>query len=394
VGWVADLLFGKRDAAPVRMIGFPSDGGLVTAGVTATTTLGLSAVWRCLDILSNGVSQLLWRETRGTLDLPLSRIVTRPHSQWTRREWVSLIVSTLALYDVAHILKVGGEDAEGVPIGLLPLDPRMVQPRITSMFVSPLLPPQEYWVGQTIVDRDQLVILHRSPQPGIDETLGGVIRLARITFAAAIAAEGYASRFWQAGGAPTVVLETDQKLMPNDAQQLSDRWAQKRAMGPDHAPVLDAGLKAKDFGADPTTASAVEARRELVADIARYFGVPTRIVNAPTGDSETYTSTEGANLDLVRFTLQNYIGAIEDAISDLLPGGRRMVMDTWPITHGPELAMAQAFQLATAGKAWMLPEDVRDRVGLPPVEDPDKLNPPVPEPVVAGGQENGGRQGS
>ena len=130
------------------------------------------------------------------------------------------------------------------------------------------------------------------------------------------------------------------KLIGDTATVMADRWRDSRALGPDHAAVLEGGLKAKSFGADPTTDSAVEARRELVADIARYFGVPTRIVNAPTGDSETYTSTEGANLDLVRFTLQNYIGAIEDGISDLLPGGRQMVMRTAPLTWGPFAARA------------------------------------------------------
>src|SRR6185369_7683770 len=115
-------------STPQRMIGFPSDGGLVTAGVTGTTSLGLSAVWRCLDILSNGVSQLEWVERRGNLDLPSSRLVVRPQAARTRREWTSLVVSTLALYDVCYLLKVGGEDSEGVPIGLWPLDPSLVQP--------------------------------------------------------------------------------------------------------------------------------------------------------------------------------------------------------------------------------------------------------------------------
>src|SRR5262245_936945 len=90
----------RRDTLtnPVYMVGFPSDGGLTSGGVSALTTLGLSAVWRCVDILSNGVSQLEWRERRGTLDLPPSRIVVRPQAQRTRREWTSLVVSTLALF--------------------------------------------------------------------------------------------------------------------------------------------------------------------------------------------------------------------------------------------------------------------------------------------------------
>lgn len=93
-------------------------------------------------------------------------------------------------------------------------------------------------------------------------------------------------------------------------------------------------------------------------------------------------------MDLVRFTLQNYIGAIEDGISDCLPGGRVMRMDTRSLTRPPALAAAQAAQLATAGKAWMLPDEVREEYGLPPSESPDQLN-PAPAPTAAEVPENG-----
>jgi len=216
------------------------------------------------------------------------------------------------------------------------------------------------------------------------------MNLARATFAAAIAAENYASRYWQGGGSPTGYLTTDANLPDTVAQTLADRWAEKRRLGPDHPPVMSGGLKYEDSGIDPTTASAVEARRELVADVARYFGIPTRIVNAPTGDSETYHTSEAGNQDLVRYTLQNYIGAIQDAISDQLPGGRRMVMDVEPLTRGVQLNRYQAYQYALGSKAWLLPEDVRDMEGLPPVEDPAALNPPAPAPVApVGGTSNG-----
>lgn len=385
VGRITDLVFGKRDAAPApaRMVGFPSDGGLLSAGVTGTTALGLSSVWRCLDILSNGVSQLKWREVRGNLDLPPSRLVSNPLADATRREWVSFVVATLALYDVQYLLKVGGNDSEGVPSGLLPLDPGMCQPKTYSSTYSSFLRPDAYDVLGVQVPSDRIVVIRRSPLPGIFDGSGGVIKLARTMLAAAISAEGYASRYWQGGGSPNIVLEADAQIPDAIALQLSDRWRERRTHGPDYAPVLSGGLKARDFGADPTAASAVEARREMVADIGRFFGVPTRILNAPTGDSETYTSGESANMDLVRFTLQNYIGSIEDCISDLLPGGRRMVMDTRPLVRGTMLATAQASQLATGGKAWMSVDEVREEMGLAPQEAPGDLNPPAPEPVMA-----------
>ncbi len=378
-----DALFGQRDAGatPVRMVGFPSDGGLIGSGVTATTALGLSAVWRCLDILSNGVSQLDWAERRGNLDLPPSRLVKRPQAERTRREWVSIVVSTLALYDVCYLLKVGGEDAEGVPMSLVYVQPAIIQPMAYDVYTLAL--PQKYMIMGEQVDVSQLVVLHRSPQPGIWDTQGGIINLARISFAAAIAAEGYASRYWQAGGPTDRALVSEGNMPDTVAKENSERWAERRAKGPDYTPVLTGGMDYKMYGVDPTAEAAVEARREQVADIGRYFGVPTRILNAPTGDTETYATSESGNMDLVRYTLQNYIGAIEDGISDQLPGGRRMVMDTRRLTAGTQLAQAQAFQLLTGNKAVMTPDEAREWIGLPPVEDPSVLNPPAPAPVVA-----------
>jgi HK97 family phage portal protein len=378
MGWLTSQY---REAAPARptIVGMESGPGLIP-GVTATTALGLSAVWRCIDVLCNGVSQLPWREMRGTLDLPASRIVNRPQADRTRREWVSLVVSTLALWDVAYLLKTGGEDSEGVPLGLWPVDPNQVQ-AVTPMINSFAL-PAEFWIGQTRMTRDQLVILHRSPQPGVDDALGGLLNLARVQFAAAMAADRYASRYWQNGGNPVVALETEQHLTETEATSVQDRWAERRARGPDYAPVLSGGITAHPFGADPTAESAVEARREQVADLARYFGVPTSYVNAPAGDSVTYQTTESDNLQLVRFTLQNYIGAIEDAISDQLPGGRRMVMDTHRLTAGAQLTRAQAYQLATGALAWMTVDEVREAEGLAPQEMPAAA--PAPTAAVRG----------
>lgn len=370
------------------MVGFSSDGGLLPSGVSAVTSYGLSSVWRCLDVLSNGVSQLPWLELRGNLPLPPSRLVTQPSSMTTRREWTSYVVSVLALYDICYLLKTG-MDSEGMPLGLLPLDPNYVQPRHPGMLISPFIPAPTYYVGTTEVERDQLVILRRSPLPGVSDWTGGVIALARTTFAAAIAAEGYASRYWQAGGSPLTVLESDQQVPDAIATQISDRWRERRAKGPDYAPVLSGGVKAKQFGADPTADAAVEARREQVADVGRYFGVPTRILNAPTGDTETYATSESANADLVRYTLANYIHAIQDAISSQLPGGRVMQMDTEQLTRPNQLAQAQALQLLTGNKAVMDVQEARDILRLPPMENPDLLNPPAPVPVAPGGMTHG-----
>lgn len=379
-----------RDAepAPRTMVGFPSDGGLMWGGVTASTSLGLSATWRAIDILTNSVSQLPWVEMRGNLPLPPSRIVQRPSAWYTRRDWTSLVVATLALFDVCYLLPVGGPDNEGVPLGLWPLDPTIITPTQVDYFS--LTPPQSFLIaGQREVDRSELVILHRSVQPTIPENVRGVLTIAQTAFAAAIAADRYASRFWQAGGLPTTVLQTDASLDDGEATSIQDRWMERRSRGPDYAPVLSGGVKAENFGADPTAASAVEARREMVADVGRYFGIPTDLLNAPTGDPETYRSSEAHGLHLVKFTVQNYIDAIEDAITDLLPGGRRLFIDPALLYHGTQYSRAQTWQLALAGQPWMDVDEVREYEGLPPRE----ITPPpapIAAPPVKGGSLNAG----
>ena len=348
------------------MIGFPSTGGVLPYGLTATSAAGLPTVWRCLDVLANAVSQLEWSERRGNADLPLSRLTRRPSSFYTRREWVSLVVRTLALYDVCYLLKIGGEDSEGVPIGLWPVPPQIIVPRTLDTYAY--TPPTEYVIGKTTVSYEDLVILRRGPMPGIQDSLSGVINLARAKFGEAMAAQNYASRYWQAGGPPTTVLETEANLSDTQATSLGNRWAQKRSDGPDHPAILSNGLKARPFGADAASQSAVDARRDMVADVARYFGIPARMANAPSIDSQTYKTAQEENLDLLHYTLANYIGAIEDAITDLLPGGREMKMVTSALTEGTQLARYQGYQLATGNAAWMSAAEAREAEGLPPQE--------------------------
>lgn len=352
------------------MVGFPSFGnsGVLPYGVSSTTVAGLSAVARSLDVLGTGVSQLPWKEHRGTLDLPLSRLTRQPVAFYTRREWTQLVVRTMALHDVCYLLKLDPEDSEGVPNGLWPIPPNIIIPRTVDTYA--LIPPAQYTVGKQTIDAERLVIIRRGPMPGIPDYLSGVLNLARAEFASYLSAENYASRYWQGGGAPVTVLETDANLSDTQATSLGNRWSQRRAQGPDHPAVLSNGLKAKEWGADPTTQSAVEARRDMASAVFRHFGIPPRLGNAPNLDAETYANAQEANIDLLHYTLENYINAIEDAITGLLPGGREMSMITSQLTEGTQLTRYQAYQLAV-GAPWMTAAEARDAEGLPPQELPD-----------------------
>jgi phage portal protein BeeE len=130
----------------------------------------------------------------------------------------------------------------------------------------------------------------------------------------------------------------------------------------------------------------VDARRELVADIARVFGVPTRLANAPASDDETYANVESEGLDLLRYCLGDYMAAISDAITGLLPPGRTMRLDPTAVTRGLQGDRYTAWSTAVGGKPWMLPEEIREAEHLAPLEADglSRLGPAaVPPPLSA-----------
>jgi HK97 family phage portal protein/HK97 family phage prohead protease len=347
--------------------------------------VGQYAIRRCVTIIADAIAGRDWSEWRGRQRLEPSRLTRRPCGSMSRRDWTWRVTATLALYDTAYLWMVGGVDAEGVPWSLLPVPPAVIAPRGP---IDPygIVPPTSYQVGSALVSSEQLAIVRRAPWPTPDPFMSGLLQRARVTLASALAADRYAWGWWAEGGAPGTVITTDQELSTVQADAIADRWLERRA-GNRRPAVLGKGASAKPYGADPTTESAVEARREITADVARLFGVPPHLVNAPMGTSLTYATAESNAMDLIRYTLWGYSDPITDVVSELLPGdylvGRRIRLDFSDLTVGDMGERFTAYATATGNKAWMSPREVRELEGLDP-ELPAELEPePVPEQLLA-----------
>ena len=340
--------------------------------VTGSTALGLSAVWRCVNLIADTIADMDWREWTGPERAPValdsSRIVRRPMATWTRREWTWRVVATEALYNTAYLLHTGGYDSEGVPWSLMPLPPLAILP-LTPPDPWGLTQPVEYLVGGSALSVDYLSVIRRAPFPGLRDQVNGILELARMQFQAYIAADTHLGRYWIAGGPTLSVITVPGTLTTPEGDTIAAAWAERRAQGGNRPVILPQGGDAKPWGADPTTESAVEARREIVADVGRYFGVPSRILNAPAGDHETYANVENDATDLWRYTLRGYAGPIEDAISELLPGdyvgGRRMRLDPTAYLQG-DLGSRATAHAALVAAGIESASEARPSFGLPP----------------------------
>lgn len=360
---------GRKSATVAQRHGFDSAGQLghdtgdYAVNVSERIALAVDTVAACVRLIADLVADGDVAEYRGRERLePPSRLVRRPMATMTRRAWLWQSAATMALYNGVWLDRgVAGRDSEGVPLSLVPVAP----PRVGYLGAGrPTLDGYE-------VDPDRLVWVPRMTFPTLTGDAAWAVKLTRQVIAAAWAADSYRADFWEHGGAPVTILTTDQAITGTQAEEIADRWVLQRATSPGKPAVIGRGGKAELFGADVATKGAAESAERLGTSVARYFGVPSWLVNVPSAaGSMTYSNAAAAGLDLVRYTLRpGYAGPIGDALTDELPGdpvvGRRVVVDLAHLTHGTMLERFQAYAIATAGSPWMDAGEVRDELHLP-----------------------------
>ena len=339
--------------------------------LTVVEAAGVSAVRRCVTLIANAIAGQRWTEWEGEPPerLPvLSRICRRPAAVMTRREWVWRVIASMALSDISYIYMVGGVDDEGIPGSLLPLPKDAIAP---SGYADPwgIFPPTTYQITgiSGSVSGEAVIPIRSAFWPGVPPHLQGILQMARNSLMSAWASDAYASRYWQAGGTPVTQITSDQELDNTQAALIADRWRTRRSMGPDYPAVMGKGAHADPWGADVSSQLATEARRDIAAEVANLFGVASHYVNVnPPGSSMTYSNVQDEALSLDRFTLSGFYDPIQDLISDLLPEERFMLIDMTRLTRAAQESRFRAWQIATGGKPWMTPDEVRVEEGLAP----------------------------
>lgn len=187
-----------------------------------------------------------------------------------------------------------------------------------------------------------------------------------------------AGSFWEAGF-PSVALHIARRLDPDDAKalkkQLLESWSRR------HEPaVIDNGATLETVGTNAVESQLVESMNMANAEVARGFGVMPSIVNVASGDSLTYSTTEGEFTKWRAIGLGPYLTRIEGAFSDLMWFGTVANFDTVDLIR-PDLAtQGQYFAAALGGAPWMTPDEARLYTAkLPPLDKAEPARAPRTE---------------
>ncbi|WP_330349580.1 phage portal protein [Streptomyces sp. NBC_00582] len=254
--------------------GAQSDAGV---SVSETTALRASPVYRAVSLIA-GVSAALPLHAYkdGTRDKVRSDLLRNPHPDLTPVELWRFAYLYRVLWGNTYIQKV--RSVSGQVKELWPLSSDRVRvDRVKPSDANPagkLFDVTDDWgVSHVLTSKE---IMH-IPGLGYDGLTGcSPVRLAIQGIGLAQAAEKSAARLFGNGNMIGGVLQTEQRLDPDQAARLKERWQAKMAgvQNSHEIAVLDSGAAYKPVAMPNTDAQFLESRQFQVVEIGRMFGVP------------------------------------------------------------------------------------------------------------------------
>lgn len=297
-------------------------GNLSDTQMDSKTVFQVNAVYSAVSLIADTISTL---PLDSFIRIDGQRRAFRPRPEWVSQPDIAL--PRTAFYNSAIVsLLLDGNlfvrifmNARGEVLNLVVLNPRTVtvkrnpQGRLTFKIEGEDKP----------LNQEEMVFIPDVLRPG---TVRGVSRVEalRENFGLALALEKFAATFFGQGTNLSGVIEVDQNLTAEQAENLRNGFDSKhRGWRKGHRTgVLSGGAKFKTTQVDPESSQSIEARRLAVEDVARAFNIPAHLLNIP--GTTSFASVEANGLQFITHTLRPIVQKLEDAFSPLMsryPGG-------------------------------------------------------------------------
>ena len=273
-------------------------------------SLALSAVYRCVEVITNGVASLpvkLYRtdergfkyEMNNNLSFILSKKPTGKINAFT---FYKLIVKDILLQGNAYALILR---EKGEIVGLQYVQAGLVSPidKIDRI---------EYLVTgiKGVVRQEDILHFMNYTDNGVFGI--SVLTHARRTLGIADYGENASENFYKSGGCTTGFLKFDGPSSGKQREEILSAWNQ--ATGgvrnqPNGIPVLPANVNYTQLSVNPADAQLLESREFSVVEICRFFGVsPTKCFDLT---HASYNNSEMAELAFLNDTLRPLLTKIE-----------------------------------------------------------------------------------
>lgn len=242
--------------------------------------LQISAVWAAVELLSDNIASLpifVYEQKDGERDLARDSSLwqlmhNRPNSRHTPMEFWQFIVMNFMLRGNAYARLE--RNAAGEVIAMWPLASDQVYVKVLD---DGSLSYEYHLDGSVIVYSEQSVLHFRDKGNGVM----GMSRLdyMRSTVGVAINAQNTTNNLYLEENRRAGVFMIDKTLTPDQRTQIRQNFSGLTEAGDDRLLVLESGAKFEPLTMTPADAQLLETRRFSVEDIARWFGIPSILLN-------------------------------------------------------------------------------------------------------------------
>ena len=336
-------------------------------------SLALSAVYRCVEVITNGVASLpvkLYRtdekgfkyEMHNNLSFILSKKPTEKMNAFT---FYKLIVKDILLMGNAYALIL--RDDNGEVVGLQYIQAGLVSPidKVDRI---------EYQVTgiKGFVRQEDILHFMNYTDNGVYGI--SVLTHARRTLGIADYGENASENFYKSGGCTTGFLKFDGPSSGKQREEILSAWNQ--ATGgvrnqPNGIPVLPANVNYTQLSVNPADAQLLESREFSIVEICRFFGVsPTKCFDLT---HASYNNSEMAELAFLNDTLRPLLTKIEMEMETKLfkpEDGYDIKFDVSELLRTDKKSQAEYFtKLFNLGV--LSPNDIRKELDMDEIEGGD-----------------------
>jgi HK97 family phage portal protein len=297
-----------------------------TQNVTEETALQISAVWAAVNLKAGTIASLTldFYDTRGD-----DRVKLKPDDHYlpklfsgkingyqSRMEFFETVGLNLYLTGNAYCLI---NRVQGQVVGLMPIMSSQVEVRMLddgSMVYT-------YTNGKDVTVYAAENIWHIKLMSNGVQGLSP-LQYARNSVGMAISGEEWGNNIISNGGKPTGVLTYDKTLKQDQRDQLKESFRELREGSRDALMVLEAGFQYQQISLSPQDVQLLAARRFQVEDIARFFDVPSVMINDTSGSTTWGSGIQEIIRGWYKLSLRKELERIEQSIIiSLLPAEQR-----------------------------------------------------------------------
>lgn len=348
--------------------------GAEAASVTDDRAIQVSVVWSCVRLIAESVACLplnFYEKGDGgrTIlddDHRLVRMLKyKPNQVMTDVEFREAMTTQLVLWGNAYALKA--YDSGNTVISLMPLSPgKMDVVRMPDNSVE-----YHYYTDDEIIKYKQSDIFHLKGFSSEGLIGYSVLGMARQSLGMTVAAEQYSAGAFRNGGRPLGTLEFDKVLTPEQRAGAHKVFEDITggALNNARSWVLEGGAKYNPISIPPDDLQMLESRQFQLGEIARFFRVPSHLIN----DSEKSTSwgsgLEQLDLAFLKYTLTPYLRRWETTIRNSLMSpqeSRKLTVEhsVEGLLRADSKARAE-FYSKMAQNAIMSRDEIREKENLP-----------------------------